>query len=469
MASCGSACDQSHCRRPDDSGGAEEDVPERFSASRDSDTSKTAGDGDLARCSKCGEEPKAGTHRVLNGMCASCFRSYLYGKFKLAVSTNAMISPTDKILVAFSGGPGSRVALQFVHEMQKKSLESWDASKSQSLPVFGVGVAFVDESISSVIPSPELGRIFKHIKLIVSSLVPGHKDLHIAPIEDVCSMGSDDGTTRLNKLLNSVSDATGKEDFLDHLCILSLQKIALDNGYTKLVVGSCSSTIARHVISATVKGQGYSLPADVQYVDARWEVPVVLPLRDCLTDELSLLCQLDGLETLQLSKRPSSSNSINSLVSSFISRLQDDNPARERTIVRTAEKLKPFGFNKFVENKYHEFIPSRLRCKFQNTNNGESDLAEVFCTFCMSPLSESELHDMHGKSQTLVDTFTAACCQSCSFQILPKESESLQHFLSFLPQSMTRKVADSTLEQSLLREMIDDCLLVDDDADGDRT
>lgn len=42
------------------------------------------------------------------------------------------------------------------------------------------------------------------------------------------------------------------------------------------------------------QGQGYSLPADVQYVDARWEVPVVLPLRDCLTDELSLLCQLDG-------------------------------------------------------------------------------------------------------------------------------------------------------------------------------
>lgn len=130
---------------------------------------------------------------------------------------------------------------------------------------------------------------------------------------------------------------------------------------------------------------------------------------------------------------------------------QDDNPARERTIVRTAEKLKPFGFNKFVENKYHEFIPSRLRCKFQNTNNGESDLAEVFCTFCMSPLSESELHDMHGKSHTLVDTCTAACCQSCSFQILPKESGSLQHFLSFLPQSMTRKVADSTSEQSLLR------------------
>jgi hypothetical protein len=42
-----------------------------------------------------------------------------------------------------------------------------------------------------------------------------------------------------------------------------------------------------------LQGQGYSLPADVQYVDTRWEVPVVLPLRDCLAQELSLLCELD--------------------------------------------------------------------------------------------------------------------------------------------------------------------------------
>lgn len=40
--------------------------------------------------------------------CSDCFRSNLYGKFKLAVTSNAMISPTDKVLVAFSGGPSSR-------------------------------------------------------------------------------------------------------------------------------------------------------------------------------------------------------------------------------------------------------------------------------------------------------------------------------------------------------------------------
>ena len=46
-------------------------------------------------------------------------------------------------------------------------------------------------------------------------------------------------------------------------------------------------------IANYIQGQGYSLPADIQYVDTRWEVPVVLPLRDCLAQELRLLCEFD--------------------------------------------------------------------------------------------------------------------------------------------------------------------------------
>lgn len=45
------------------------------------------------------------------------------------------------------------------------------------------------------------------------------------------------------------------------------------------------------------QGQGYSLPADIQYVDARWEIPVVLPLRGCIAQELNMLCHLDGYVT----------------------------------------------------------------------------------------------------------------------------------------------------------------------------
>ncbi|KAG1368582.1 cytoplasmic tRNA 2-thiolation protein 2 [Cocos nucifera] len=449
MASCGGdggGC-QSHCRRPEEDDGAAEGARERLDSLHVTGDYSTAGTGDGVWCSKCGAEG-----RYYNGLCAACFRVSVYNKFKLAVTSNAMISPTDNVLVAFSGGPASRVALQFVHEMQGKSLKSWDASKSQALPVFGVGVAFIDDSIFSLNPSDETEKAIEEIRSVVSNLTP-HKELHVIPIQNICSLSPENGRSRLNELLEMISDATGKDDFLHYLRMLSLQKIALDKGYSKILLGSCTSTIARHILSATVKGQGYSLPADVQYVDARLEVPVVLPLRDCLAQELRTLCHLDGFKTQQLLERPCTG--INSLVSSFVARLQEENPSRERTIVRTAAKLRPFGFNKFIENSYHDFLPSRLRCKFQNVKNGESSLSDVLCPICGSPLNESELQcleSIQSKAEKKVEIFAAHCCKSCSFQILPKGEASLEHFYSVLPQSITERMKDGLcFDRSQLR------------------
>lgn len=62
-------------------------------------------------CLKCkSSEIIAGAVNGGNNMklCGECFRGNLYGKFKLAVTANAMISPSDNVLVAFSGGTSSR-------------------------------------------------------------------------------------------------------------------------------------------------------------------------------------------------------------------------------------------------------------------------------------------------------------------------------------------------------------------------
>lgn len=67
-------------------------------------------------CLKCKvNETIAATHPAVTGaggdggrFCADCFRSNLYGKFRFAVTSNAMISPSDNVLVAFSGGSSSR-------------------------------------------------------------------------------------------------------------------------------------------------------------------------------------------------------------------------------------------------------------------------------------------------------------------------------------------------------------------------
>ncbi|KAG4912977.1 hypothetical protein JHK86_053410 [Glycine max] len=112
-----------------------------------------------------------------------------------------MISPTDKVLVAFSGGPSSRVALQFVHDMQERAQRNFDASRDRSLPVFGVGVVFINESTVLPIPSNEMEEAVGVVSEVVSSLATPRKELRIVPIDTAYSSDSDDGKERIAKVV----------------------------------------------------------------------------------------------------------------------------------------------------------------------------------------------------------------------------------------------------------------------------
>ncbi|CAN6910772.1 unnamed protein product [Brassica oleracea] len=406
---------------------------------------------------KCNEPMTFGDGGSDDGrFCAECFRSNVYGKFRLAVTSHAMITPSDNVLVAFSGGSSSRVALQFVHELQVKALKNYEASRDRSLPVFGVGVAFVDESAAYPALYGGMSDAIAWVRSTVLSLSPPGKDLHVVPIESVFGSDSVEARDRLVKLLDSVSDETGKEDLLLHLKMLSLQKVASENGYNRLVVGSCTSRLASHVLTATVKGRGYSLSADIQHVDARWKVPIVLPLRDCVWQEITRLCHLDGLKTVELARHPQSG--INDLVSSFVALLQEENPSRECTIVRTAAKLTPFYFNKIPETD-DSCVPmaTQRRLKKFNLKYDGSMTTEAFCPICNGPLNGSD------SSEDESDALYAACCSSCRFQILPQDGSSLEQFGSLLPNHMISQVKHHQTSQTYLREKIKDCLILDDE------
>lgn len=171
---------------------------------------------------------------------------------------------------------------------------------------------------------------------------------------------------------------------------------------------------------------------------------------------------------VQLFNLPSAG--INDLVSSFIAWLQDENPSRERTIVRTAEKLKPFSFKFFTKDECYDFLPSIIRPKFQNVKNEESE-PEFLCNICRSPLSESEWQHLkgciHGKCQTEIEVFVSQCCQCCRFQILPKDRASLDKFYSLLPSSIRdRMMKKGCVDKKWLREEIEE-FLINDAGDGD--
>ncbi|CAN8328171.1 unnamed protein product [Cochlearia groenlandica] len=289
--------------------------------------------------------------------CADCFRNNVFAKFRLSVTTHAMITPLDNLLVAFSGGSSSRVALQVVHELQVKALKNYEASRDRMLPVFGIGVAFVDESSAYLALSPE--EMADAVSWIRSTVVE-----------------------LLVKLLESVSDETGKEDLVLHLRMLALHKVASENGYNRLVVGSCTSRLASHVLTSTVKGRGYSLSADIEHVDARRKVPIVLPLRDCVWQEITRLCHLDSLKTKELPRHPRSG--INEL---------EEKPSRDCTIVLTAAKLTPFHFNKVPETEDSSVpLATQRRLKKFNLKYVGSTTTEAFCPICNAPLNRLDMN-----------------------------------------------------------------------------
>ena len=90
-----------------------------------------------------------------------------------------------------------------------------------------MGVAFIDESVAWSVPSYEVIEGIEDMRQIVLSLAPPTKELLVFPIESLFSSASTDGKDQLSKLLDGVSDTTGKEDLLIHLRMLSLQKVRL--------------------------------------------------------------------------------------------------------------------------------------------------------------------------------------------------------------------------------------------------
>lgn len=119
------------------------------------------------------------------------------------------------------------MALQYVHDMQQKAQHNFDASPDRSLPVFGVGVAFIDESSVSTISSDDIINVIRMMETVVVKVSPPVKKFHVVPIENVYTLDSSINKEKMKDLVESISDVTGKEDLILHLRMLSLQKVSL--------------------------------------------------------------------------------------------------------------------------------------------------------------------------------------------------------------------------------------------------
>ncbi|GLC59931.1 hypothetical protein PLESTB_001555300 [Pleodorina starrii] len=156
---------------------------------------------------------------------------------------------------------------------------------------------------------------------------------------------------RLQALLQSVPDPTGREDLVRTLRTRLLAAVAGGLGAAKVLRGDTATVLAARIISDTAKGRGYSLPGGIQLLDARGaargEPAVLQPMREVTLKEAVFFCRLRGLEAVQLpySRAAGERRSVNALAASFVDSLQANLPSTIFTILRTAAALKPFPFN----------------------------------------------------------------------------------------------------------------------------
>ena len=114
--------------------------------------------------------------------------------------------------------------------------------------------------------------------------------------------------------------------------------------------------------------------------------------------------------------------------------IQEENPARERTIVRTATKLQPFSFN------HSDALSPTLK----GVKRSDDVKADLLCPLCCLPLNPIECIQVRatklmgqGSENLLASNFLKSCCASCQLQNFGEVDTTY----SLLPQLIKRSEA----------------------------
>jgi len=342
----------------------------------------------------------------------------------------SMLRTGDRVLVCFSGGTCSRVLLECVRQVVVPTgrLERGKTSCE-------VEVLYIDEGRHG--QEHELLNQHKLLTIVESF---GWR-LNIVKLEETRrgtegarapeSLEHSELMQHLWQHLEACDDLSIRQDIRAYLRRQLITQIATARSCTKVLLGTCASRLATVALADMVKGRGFSMPADIQYVDRR-EIsgspqnsgPVVLqPMRDTVLKDLTLLCRHEKWDTLTpslpLMKEAVHMQSLNSLTAQFVAQLQDDLPSSVHTILRTVGKLQPFQFNE------PELKRTSMSRKAKIPLQGSEHDGHVYplCSVCRAPTQEDSGRDLrpidvnHDK-QIAEGSHPVWLCWSCRQYIL---------------------------------------------------
>jgi len=248
-------------------------------------------------CDKCGGAVFGGP-RLYTGaqcLCEVCLHVKVLKKFKQACSVNSMVHPGDNVMVALSGGAGSRAMLGMVREGQ---------------------------------PFPRATAGFPRVA-VVHLIDARHGKEQESGAAACCRKAAADcgyeyfeeplmgESTTSAAVLETLRDESDCEDILRTQRRRRLLQVAHKHGFTKLMVGDTADALAARVLENLCKGRGAEIVAEGGYVDDRFAsvqdvhgkpfgVALIRPMRDVLQAEAAADCDSRGFAFLGESSSSSS-------------------------------------------------------------------------------------------------------------------------------------------------------------------
>ncbi|KAI9098914.1 hypothetical protein DFS34DRAFT_649612 [Phlyctochytrium arcticum] len=321
------------------------------------------------KCHKCKTEPPVvDMKRVM--YCKACFKDSIVHRFRTNIMRATLMPEDAKVMLAFSGGPSSRLLLQLLTDFHDPN--PTNTRKKQRLS--SVEVCHIDHSgaVDGTTEHEEQIRTigeqspftYHHIKLesafetandeggpmILASDVPADDPAALPLIPSLDS--SLTPVVCLKRCLTGLHKPSSKEDMLHHLTHRLLLHHARKHNCNVLLFADNATRLAIKVISATSKGRGFGLPMEVAS-ELAWEkdMLIVRPLKDVLAKEVGVYNRYAGLDPVvspTLTTAMPGKTSIDRLTEEFVVGLQNDFPMTVPTVVRTGAKVCPSYTDKDV-------------------------------------------------------------------------------------------------------------------------
>lgn len=293
-------------------------------------------------CCKCGAKASLMLHRK-EFLCQSCFLAYCNHKFRSTIGKAHKVKHGDQILIAYSGGNGSMAMLHMI--LQGLS------DKSRKRIRFHPSLIFIHESVEAEIQ----GSVGKILDTMLASNLP----CYVTSVEMYFKTKVIENeayeritTDRLNPsfqcfekftaALDSLPNSSSKEDFLKQSRLKLLSKIGKRLGFDQIFIGDSTSYLAIELLSGIALGRGSQIPNFVGFVDDRFDVPILRPLREFQSKEIALFNHFSNLSSVtlpSLTTKMETKGSIRKLTETFVNQLQEGFPATVPTIFRTGDKI----------------------------------------------------------------------------------------------------------------------------------